>query len=167
MTSQTRSGSLTFSSVAPGSGLQVALAKEPAEVLADVGRSGLRGRGGAGFPTSLKWKLAAETPGEKKYVVCNADEGEPGTFKDRVILTDFADLVFEGMTVGARIIGAGAASCICGRNTRICGPIWKPSWPAAGRRTCWEKTSPAAEDSISTLRFSWARAPTSAARKPR
>ncbi len=106
MTSQTRTGSLTFSSVAPGSGLQVALAKEAAEVLADVGRSGLRGRGGAGFPTSLKWKLAAETPGEKKYVVCNADEGEPGTFKDRVILTDFADLVFEGMTVGARIIGA-------------------------------------------------------------
>jgi [NiFe] hydrogenase diaphorase moiety large subunit len=106
MTCPTRTGPLTFSSIIPGSGLQAALAKEPAEVLAEVGRSGLRGRGGAGFPTSLKWKMAAETPGEKKYVVCNADEGEPGTFKDRVILTDFADLVFEGMTVGARIIGA-------------------------------------------------------------
>ncbi len=106
MTSPTRTSSLTFSSIAPGSGLNVALAKEPAEVLADVARSGLRGRGGAGFPTSLKWKLAAETPGAEKYVVCNADEGEPGTFKDRVILTDFADLVFEGMTIGAKIIAA-------------------------------------------------------------
>jgi [NiFe] hydrogenase diaphorase moiety large subunit len=106
MTTPTQTGSLTFSSIVPGSGLQAALAKEPAEVLAQIGRSGLRGRGGAGFPTSLKWSLAAETEAEKKYVVCNADEGEPGTFKDRVILTDFADLVFEGMTVGARVIGA-------------------------------------------------------------
>jgi len=106
MTCPTRTSSLTFSSITPGSGLQAALAKEPAEVLVQVGRSCLRGRGGAGFPTSLKWSLAAETGGEKKYVICNADEGEPGTFKDRVILTDFADLVFEGMTVGARVIGA-------------------------------------------------------------
>ena len=68
--------------------------------------SGLRGRGGAGFPTSLKWELAAKSPGERKYVICNADEGEPGTFKDRVILAEFADLVFEGMTIGAWVIGA-------------------------------------------------------------
>ena len=106
MTSPTRTGSLTFSAIALGSGLEAALAKEPSEVLAEIGRSGLRGRGGAGFPTSLKWSMAAEASGEKKYVVCNADEGEPGTFKDRVILTDFADLVFEGMTIGARVIGA-------------------------------------------------------------
>jgi [NiFe] hydrogenase diaphorase moiety large subunit len=106
MTSPTRTGSLTFSTIAPGSGLEAALAKDPAEVLAQIGRSGLRGCGGAGFATSLKWSMAAETPGEKKYIVCNADEGEPGTFKDRVILTDFAELVFEGMTIGARVIGA-------------------------------------------------------------
>jgi [NiFe] hydrogenase diaphorase moiety large subunit len=106
MTSPTRTGVLTFSTIAPGSGLDAALATDPAEVLAQIGRSGLRGRGGAGFPTSLKWSMAAETPGENKYVVCNADEGEPGTFKDRVILTDFAELVFEGMTIGARVIGA-------------------------------------------------------------
>ncbi len=68
--------------------------------------SGLRGRGGAGFPTSLKWELAAKSAGERKYVICNADEGEPGTFKDRVILAEFADLVFEGMTIGAWVIGA-------------------------------------------------------------
>ncbi len=106
MTSPTRTGALTFSDVALGSGLKAALAKEPSAVLDQIGRSGLRGRGGAGFPTSLKWSMALEVAGEKKYVVCNADEGEPGTFKDRVILTDFSDMVFEGMTIGAHTIGA-------------------------------------------------------------
>ncbi|MGA2616682.1 MAG: NADH-ubiquinone oxidoreductase-F iron-sulfur binding region domain-containing protein [Thermoguttaceae bacterium] len=106
MSHPTRTGGLTFSTIAAGSGLEAALAKAPADVLAQIGRSGLRGRGGAGFPTSLKWSLAAEQPSQEKYVVCNADEGEPGTFKDRVILSEFADLVFEGMTIGARVIGA-------------------------------------------------------------
>ena len=106
MSNTTRTGPLTFSTITPGSGLTAALAQEPADVLAEIGRSGLRGRGGAGFPTSLKWSMAADVAAENKYVVCNADEGEPGTFKDRVILTEFADLVFEGMTIGARVIGA-------------------------------------------------------------
>ena len=106
MTSPTRTGALTFSDIRLGSGLDAALAKRPREVLTQIGRSGLRGRGGAGFPTSLKWSMAAEVDAENKYVVCNADEGEPGTFKDRVILSDFADLIFEGMTIGARVIGA-------------------------------------------------------------
>ena len=97
---------LTFATVAPGSGLAVARGKSPAEVLAVIRDSGLRGRGGAGFPTSVKWELAAESPGEEKFVICNADEGEPGTFKDRVILADYADLVLEGMTIGAHVIGA-------------------------------------------------------------
>jgi [NiFe] hydrogenase diaphorase moiety large subunit len=69
-------------------------------------RSGLRGRGGAGFTTALKWKFCREAPDGDRYVVCNADEGEPGTFKDRVLLTGFADLVLEGMTICARIVGA-------------------------------------------------------------
>ncbi|MGD0897682.1 MAG: NADH-ubiquinone oxidoreductase-F iron-sulfur binding region domain-containing protein [Thermoguttaceae bacterium] len=106
MASPTRTGSLTFSDIAAGSGLEAALGSTPSEVLALISRSGLRGRGGAGFPTSLKWSMAADVEAPKKYVVCNADEGEPGTFKDRVILTEFADLVFEGMTIGARVIGA-------------------------------------------------------------
>ncbi|MCR4414526.1 MAG: hypothetical protein NUV77_19065, partial [Thermoguttaceae bacterium] len=97
---------LTFSTIEPGIGLQSALAKSPGEVLEIVKRSGLRGRGGAGFPTSIKWNLAASTAAEAKYVICNADEGEPGTFKDRVILAEYADLVFEGMTIGALVIGA-------------------------------------------------------------
>ncbi|MBN2022523.1 MAG: NADH-quinone oxidoreductase subunit F [Pirellulales bacterium] len=102
----TRTGSLTFAEVAPGKGMDVALARTPADVLRWIDASGLRGRGGAGFPTSLKWELAAKSPGALKYVICNADEGEPGTFKDRVILADFADLVFEGMTIAAYCIAA-------------------------------------------------------------
>ncbi len=106
MTIRTTTSQLTFSSIEPGSGLRAAVERPPADALRKVESSGLRGRGGAGFPTSLKWELAAKSPGDKKFVVCNADEGEPGTFKDRVILSEFADLVFEGMTIGAWVIGA-------------------------------------------------------------
>jgi [NiFe] hydrogenase diaphorase moiety large subunit len=105
-TIHTTTNLLTFSSIEPGSGLRAALARPPADALRKVEFSGLRGRGGAGFPTSLKWELAAKSAGPRKYVICNADEGEPGTFKDRVILSEFADLVFEGMTIGAWVIGA-------------------------------------------------------------
>jgi [NiFe] hydrogenase diaphorase moiety large subunit len=99
-------GALTFAAIEPQSGLSVALQTSPAEVLEEIRSSGLRGRGGAGFSTSLKWELAAKSEGDLKFVICNADEGEPGTFKDRVILTQYADLVFEGMTIAARVIGA-------------------------------------------------------------
>jgi len=72
-------------------------------------RSGLRGRGGAGFTTGLKWEACRNAPlkpGQQRIIVCNADEGEPGTFKDRVLLTTRADLVFEGMTLAACAVGA-------------------------------------------------------------
>jgi len=68
--------------------------------------SGLRGRGGAGFKTATKWRMCRETPADERYVVCNADEGEPGTFKDRILLNSYAKCVFEGMTLCAGIIGA-------------------------------------------------------------
>jgi [NiFe] hydrogenase diaphorase moiety large subunit len=77
-----------------------------AATLGEIKRSNLRGRGGAGFATGLKWEACRNAPGETRYVVCNADEGEPGTFKDRVLLTRYADLVFEGMTVCAYVMGA-------------------------------------------------------------
>ncbi len=66
----------------------------------------MRGRGGAGFTTGLKWEACRNAPGKTRYVICNADEGEPGTFKDRVLLTRQPDLVFEGMTVAAYVTGA-------------------------------------------------------------
>jgi [NiFe] hydrogenase diaphorase moiety large subunit len=99
-------GPLTFSQVQPGAGLLAALKLPRAGIIGVVAGSALRGRGGAGFPTSVKWNLAAAALSECKYVVCNADEGEPGTFKDRVILSEFADLVFDGMTIAARAVGA-------------------------------------------------------------
>lgn len=102
----TATGQMTFSKVESRDGLEQALKMTPGKVLQRLADSGLKGRGGAGFPTSAKWKFAAETFDELKYVVCNADEGEPGTFKDRVILTEFADLVFEGMTIGGYVIGS-------------------------------------------------------------
>ncbi|MDF7800175.1 NADH-ubiquinone oxidoreductase-F iron-sulfur binding region domain-containing protein [Pontiellaceae bacterium B1224] len=97
---------MTFSSVEPGAGLRQALKMASEEIIDLIAESGLKGRGGAGFPTDIKWKLAADSDDELKYVVCNADEGEPGTFKDRFILSHFADLIFDGMTIGARAIGA-------------------------------------------------------------
>jgi len=96
----------TFAGLSAGKGLRNALRMTPAKVIREVVRSGLKGRGGAGFPTGLKWQSAADMDGPEKFVICNADEGEPGTFKDRVLLTDFPDLVFEGMAIGGYAIGA-------------------------------------------------------------
>ncbi len=79
----------------------------PLATLEEIKRANLRGRGGAGFTTGMKWEACRNAPGKVRYVVCNADEGEPGTFKDRVLLRSYADLVFEGMTVCAYAIGAG------------------------------------------------------------
>ena len=78
----------------------------PLATLEEIKRSNLRGRGGAGFTTGLKWEACRNAQAEPRYVVCNADEGEPGTFKDRVLLTTQADLLFEGMTVCAYAIKA-------------------------------------------------------------
>lgn len=101
-----RCGPVIFSEIEPYSGVKQALRLGKKGVFRTVKESNLRGRGGAGFPTGLKWSFAAETDLERKYVICNADEGEPGTFKDRVLLTEYPRLVFEGMIIGALAIGA-------------------------------------------------------------
>jgi NADH-quinone oxidoreductase subunit F len=79
---------------------------EPAQVIALITDSQLAGRGGAGFPTGRKWQAVAEAPGEPKTIVCNADEGEPGCFKDRAVLDHDPHAVLEGMTLAARATGA-------------------------------------------------------------
>ncbi|MFI3186143.1 MAG: NAD(P)H-dependent oxidoreductase subunit E [Methylococcaceae bacterium] len=89
-----------------GDALKAVFRRGTKETLAELDKSGLRGRGGAGFKTATKWKFCSEEPQPERYVVCNADEGEPGTFKDRVLLNSYADQIFEGMTVCAAIIGA-------------------------------------------------------------
>ena len=78
----------------------------PEQVIEEVKASGLRGRGGAGFPCGLKWELARKAPGEEKYVICNADEGEVGTFKDRYILENDPFTLIEGIAMAAYAIGA-------------------------------------------------------------
>lgn len=78
----------------------------PEEVIAEITRSGLRGRGGAGFPTGKKWQAVREAKGHPKYVICNADEGDPGAFMDRAILEGDPHSVLEGMTVAAYAVGA-------------------------------------------------------------
>ncbi len=93
----------TFTS---GSAIEAVEARGAQGLLEELRISNLRGRGGAGFDVVTKWSLCREAPGAAHYVVCNADEGEPGTFKDRVLLTECPDLVFEGMTLCARAIGA-------------------------------------------------------------
>ncbi len=78
----------------------------PAGVIAEVEKSGLQGRGGAGFPTGRKWSFVASTPGSPKYVICNADESEPGTFKDRLIIEGDPFSILEAMTIAGYAIGA-------------------------------------------------------------
>lgn len=78
----------------------------PEQVIKEIKDSGLRGRGGAGFPTGLKWEFCRKSPGDEKYVICNADEGDPGAFMDRSIIESDPHLVLEGMIIGAYGIGA-------------------------------------------------------------
>ncbi|MBT8217587.1 MAG: NAD(P)H-dependent oxidoreductase subunit E, partial [Acidimicrobiia bacterium] len=101
-----RPGPVIFGTKAPGAALERALAMSPVEVIREIKTARLRGRGGAGFPTGMKWEYTRAAGGDDRTLICNADEGEPGTFKDRVILTERPDLVFEGMTVAGYAIGA-------------------------------------------------------------
>ena len=89
-----------------GSGLKKALGMARTDVIRMVRESGIKGRGGAGFPTAVKWNLCAAAQSAKKFIVCNADEGEPGTFKDRLLLTERPDVLLDGITIGGYAIGA-------------------------------------------------------------
>ncbi|QAA76189.1 MAG: NADH-ubiquinone oxidoreductase chain F [Candidatus Bipolaricaulis sibiricus] len=94
-------------------GLTRALQMKPEEIIAEVEKSGLRGRGGAGFSTGLKWKFTRSAPGDVKYVVCNADEGDPGAFMDRSVLEGDPHSVLEGMAICARAVGATEGVIYC------------------------------------------------------
>jgi [NiFe] hydrogenase diaphorase moiety large subunit len=89
-----------------GDALKATFARGLPETLTEVDVSNLRGRGGAGFKTAIKWRTCSQQAATPRYVICNADEGEPGTFKDRMLLDLYADQVFEGMTLCAAIIGS-------------------------------------------------------------
>jgi len=89
-----------------GSAIKAAVKKKPEGVIQNLIDSGIRGRGGAGFPTGLKWRFAANEKSKVKTVICNADEGEPGTFKDKLLLEDHFYKVLEGMAVAGFAIGS-------------------------------------------------------------
>ena len=101
-----KSGPVCFGPYEIGAALRKCVTQAPEEILAEVKASKLRGRGGAGFPTGMKWEFCAKAEGPDRCVVANADEGEPGTFKDRVLLTERAQLLFEGMAICAYAIKA-------------------------------------------------------------
>ncbi len=95
------------------SGLAKALTMKPEEIIDEVKRSGLRGRGGAGFPTGQKWEFCRSSPGKEKYIICNADEGDPGAFMNRSVLEGDPHAILEGMLIGAYAIGATEGYIYC------------------------------------------------------
>ena len=95
------------------SGFARVLKMTPEEVIAELKTSGLRGRGGAGFPTGQKWEFCQRSPGNEKYIICNADEGDPGAFMDRSLLEGDPHAVMEGMLIGAYAIGANHGYIYC------------------------------------------------------
>ena len=99
-------GTLLSDQIVNGGAIERLLKHSGDDLLAELEKSGLRGRGGAGFNTAMKWRYCRDAEANEHYVVCNADEGEPGTFKDRVLLNSYADVLFEGMTLCAGVIGA-------------------------------------------------------------
>lgn len=106
MENKKRKGPVIFSKFNAGEGVKKALSLSREDILFELRDSKLKGRGGAGFPTATKWTIVAVALSEQKYVICNADEGEPGTFKDRVLLLEYPELVFEGMVIAGYTIGA-------------------------------------------------------------
>jgi formate dehydrogenase iron-sulfur subunit len=89
-----------------GKGLESALSLGSEKIIEEIVRSGLRGRGGAGFPTGIKWRTVAQTEASQKYIVCNADEGDSGTFADRMIMEGDPFVFIEGMTIAGIAVGA-------------------------------------------------------------
>jgi [NiFe] hydrogenase diaphorase moiety large subunit len=101
-----RRGPVIFSDYTTGDVFKKVASQSPGNIIEEIKNSNLRGRGGAGFPTGLKWEFCNKSAGSERYLICNADEGEPGTFKDRVILTEIPHLLFEGMIIAGYAIGA-------------------------------------------------------------
>jgi NADH:ubiquinone oxidoreductase subunit F (NADH-binding) len=112
----------------------------PDEVIDAITRSGLRGRGGAGYPTGVKWATVAKNPGQRKYVVCNADEGDPGAFMNRSVLESDPHRVLEGMAIAGYAVARIRATSTFAANIR---------WPSSG---CKRRSRQAG-----TLRAAWAR----------
>lgn len=101
-----RKGAVLFSNYTRGEAIKKALTLHRDDILFELRESKLKGRGGAGFPTATKWTIVSAANSAQKYIICNADEGEPGTFKDRVLLLEYPELVFDGMVIAGYVLGA-------------------------------------------------------------
>jgi bidirectional [NiFe] hydrogenase diaphorase subunit len=132
----------------------------PKDVLDAMIRSGLRGRGGAGYPTGLKWATVAKTASQQKYVICNADEGDPGAFMDRSVLESDPHSVLEGMAIAAYAVGATQGFIY----VRAEYPLAISRLQTAIKQACWVAVS-LSRPSTSTLTFASAPERSSAARR--
>ncbi len=138
----------------------------PEAVIETMRTSGLRGRGGAGFPTWRKWKLTRQAAGSEKFAVCNADEGDPGAFMDRSVLEGDPHSVLEGMAVAAHTIGASRGYVYVRAEYPLAVQRLRIAIDQAhARAACWARTS-SAGDSTSTWRSAWAPGRSSAAKRP-
>ena len=148
-------------------GLEQALALGGAGIVDAVAKSGLRGRGGAGFPTGIKWKTVHDTAADQKYIVCNADEGDSATFADRMIMEGDPFVLIEGMTIAGIAVGATKGYIYVRSEYPHAIAVLKAAIAigAEGRRA-WRRMSPA-RSRRSISKFASAPAPTSAARKRR
>ena len=140
--------------------------KTPQEVIDIVKASGLRGRGGAGFSTGLKWQFEKDQPGDEKYVICNADEGDPGAFMDRSILEGDPHAIVEGMAIMAYAVGAHQGYVYIRAEYPIAVNRLRTRSRKRKSLDCSERTS-SAQASTSILRSVSARAHLSAAKRPR
>ena len=112
------------------------LAMTPQDVIKTITDSGLRGLGGAGFPTGTKWQSCRAAGGDEKYVICNADEGEPGTFKDRVVLTRSPKQMFVGMIIAAHAVGAAQGIVYLRAEYAYLREYLERSWPSFAMKGC-------------------------------
>ncbi len=113
----------------------------PAETVETVFASGLRGRGGAGFPTGIKWRTAAAAKAQQKYIVCNADEGDSGTFADRMVMEGDPFSLIEGMTIAGIAVGAAKAIATSARNIRMRSASWRRPSPSRAPKAARPKVN--------------------------
>jgi formate dehydrogenase iron-sulfur subunit len=147
-------------------GLEAALALTPAQIVERVTASGLRGRGGAAFPAGIKWKTVLGAPGGQKYVVCNADEGDSGTFSDRMVMEGDPFVLIEGMTIAGLATGADRGYIYLRWEYPDARRALEAAIQAAYQAGYLGGTSTAAADA-SISKCAWARAPISAGKRPR
>ena len=119
--------------------LQRALSMDGKEIIEELRKSGLRGRGGAGFPTYRKLQFAYDAPGDVKYIVCNADEGEPGTNKDRILLSSDPCAVFEGMAIAGKAVNAHVGFIYLRAEYGYLMPILEEALESSRRENCLGK----------------------------